>query len=234
MNETIDRIGNAYANYLFTEVAQLLYEFVWSDFCDWYLEAAKTELQSEQESVRGNCLGVVDHILSSVLRLLHPFMPHITEELWHRMGFGNSSIQFATLDGLGINRSRLNPLDIAFARQVYEATTIARNLRAEYRIPSNKKVRMILKPAFPADFSVFARLINADPFEVDSDFAPSRGLPVAVTPLGQAFIPLEGFVDLSAEKERLAKEIGKLETELETVSKAAFQRELCRPRTRRR
>ena len=100
LNETVDRIENAYANYLFTEVAQLLYEFVWSDFCDWYLEAAKTELQSKQESVRGNCLGVVDHVLSSVLRLLHPFMPHITEELWYRMGFGNSSIQFATLDGL--------------------------------------------------------------------------------------------------------------------------------------
>ena len=66
---------------------------------------------------------------------------------------------------------------------------------------------------------MFARLINADPFEVDPDFAPSRGLPVAVTPLGQVFIPLEGFVDLSAEKERLAKEIGKLETELETVRK---------------
>jgi valyl-tRNA synthetase len=217
LNETVDRIETAYANYLFTEVAQLLYEFVWSDFCDWYLEAAKTELQSEQESVRGNCLSVVDHVLSSVLRMLHPFMPHITEELWYRMGFGNSSIQFTTLEGLGIDSSRLNPLDIAFARQVYEATTIARNLRAEYRIPSNKKVRMILKPAFPADFRVFARLINAEPFEVDSDFAPSRGLPVAVTPLGQVFVPLEGFVDLSAEKERLAKEIGKLEAELETV-----------------
>jgi valyl-tRNA synthetase len=62
-------------------------------------------------------------------------------------------------------------------------------------------------------------LINADPFEVDSDFAPSLGLPVAVTPLGQVFIPLGGFVDFSAEKERLAKEIGKLEAELETVRK---------------
>ncbi len=76
---------------------------------------------------------------------------------------------------------------------------------------------MILKPAFAADFSVFARLIGAGPFEVDNDFTPSRGLPIAVTPLGQVFIPLEGFIDLSAEKERLAKEIGKLETELETV-----------------
>ena len=193
LNETVDRIENAYANYLFTEVAQLLYEFVWSDFCDWYLEAAKTELQSKQESVRGNCLGVVDHVLSSVLRLLHPFMPHITEELWYRMGFGNSSIQFATLEGLGINRSRLNPLDIAFARQVYEATTIARNLRAEYRIPSNKKVRMILKPAFPADFSVFARLINADPFEVDSDFAPKSGPSRRGDAVGTGFYSVGGF-----------------------------------------
>ncbi|HEY1477696.1 MAG TPA: class I tRNA ligase family protein, partial [Chthoniobacterales bacterium] len=219
LNETVAAIEKAYANYLFTEVAQTLYDFVWSDFCDWYLEAAKTELQSEQQSVRINCLSVVDHVLSSVLRLLHPFMPHITEELWHRMGFGNSSIQFATLEGIEINSSKLNPFEIAFARQVYESSTIVRNLRAEYRIPSNKKVRTILKPAFPADFSVFVRLINADPFEVDSDFAPSLGLPVAVTPLGQVFIPLGGFVDFSAEKERLAKEIGKLEAELETVRK---------------
>ena len=219
LNETVDRVDSAYANYLFTEVAQSLYDFVWSDFCDWYLEAAKTELQSKRQSVRANCLSVVDHVLSSVLRLLHPFMPHITEELWHRMEFGTSSIQFAPLEGLKVDSVRLNQSEIAFARQVYEATTIVRNLRAEYRIPSNKKVRMTLRPAFPGDFSVFARLVNADPCEVDPGFAPRRGLPVAVTPLGQVFLPLEGLVDLSGERDRLAKEIGKLETELETVRK---------------
>jgi valyl-tRNA synthetase len=219
LNETVDRVDSAYANYLFTEVVQTLYDFVWSDFCDWYLEAAKTELQSKQENVRSSCLSVVDHVLSSVLRLLHPFMPHITEELWSRMSFGDSSIQFAALEGIKVDSSRLDQSEIAFARQVYEATTIVRNLRAEYRISSNKKVRMILKPAFSGNFSVFARLVNGDPFEVDPDFAPGRGLPVAVTPLGQVFLPLEGLVDLSAERDRLAKEIGKLEAELETVRK---------------
>ena len=109
LNETVDRVENAYDGYLFTEVAQSLYEFVWSDFCDWYLEAAKTELQSKEESVRLNCLSVVDHVLSSVLRLLHPFMPHITEELWHRMSFGDSSIQFAPLTNLRVDEARLNP-----------------------------------------------------------------------------------------------------------------------------
>jgi valyl-tRNA synthetase len=219
LNETVDRIENAFDGYLFTEVAQSLYEFVWSDFCDWYLEAAKTELQSPHESVRSNCRSVADHVLSSVLRLLHPFMPHITEELWHRMSFGDSTIQFAPVNNLRVDVARLNPIDIAFAQRVYEAATLTRNLRAEYRIPSNKRVRMILKPAGTGDFNVFGRLVNGDPLDVDPEIVPEPGVPFAVTPLGQIFIPLEGIVDLSAEKERLRKEIAKLEAEIEIVRK---------------
>ncbi|MBV9104857.1 MAG: valine--tRNA ligase [Verrucomicrobia bacterium] len=219
LNETVDRIENAFGEYLFTEVARSLYEFVWSDFCDWYLEAAKTELQSQEESVRLNCLSVADHVLSSVLRLLHPFMPYITEELWHRMTFGDSTIQFVPVNNLRVDMARLNPIDIAFAQRVYEAATLTRNLRAEYRIPSNKKVRLILKPAVTGDFKVFGRLVNGDPLEIDPHVLAEPGVPVAVTPLGQLFIPLEGIVDLSAEKERLRKEIAKLESEIETVRK---------------
>jgi len=219
LNETIDRIENAYTGYLFTEVAQLLYEFVWSDFCDWYLEAAKTELQSDQELARLNCLSVVDLVLSAVLRLLHPLMPHITEELWHRMGFGETTIQFAPIDDLRIDEDRLDSADIAFAEQVYAATTIARNLRAEYRVPSSKRTALILKPAVTGDFTVFGRLINAEPFKVDSEYVAEPGVPVAVTPLGQVFLPLEGVIDISAEKERLQKEIGKIEAEIAAVRK---------------
>ncbi len=219
LNETVDRIENAYAGYLFTEIAQSLYEFVWSDFCDWYLEAAKTELQSKQESVRLNCLSVIDYVLSSVLRLLHPFMPHITEELWHRMRFGDTTIQFAPLKNLRVDETRLDPSSIAFAQKIYEAATVTRNLRAEYRIPSNKKVKMTLKPVGKGDFDVLGRLVNGDPFDVDLGFVGKPGIPVAMTSLGQLFIPLDGIVDLSAEKERLAKEITKLETEIETVRK---------------
>jgi valyl-tRNA synthetase len=219
LNTAVDRIERGYNDYLFTDVAQTIYEFFWGDFCDCYLEAAKTELQSQDPEVKSGCLWVMDHVLSAVLRLLHPFMPHITEELWHRMEYGSGSIQFADLTDL---RTEL-PLDSAqseFAGMVYRATSQTRNLRAEYRIPSNKKVKLILRPAVPGDFAVFANLAGAEePLEVNPDFAAPRGMPMVLTPLGQVFLPLEGVVDVQAERERLAKEIAKLESELETVRK---------------
>jgi valyl-tRNA synthetase len=218
LNAAVDRIERGYTDYLFTDVVQAIYEFFWSDFCDCYLEAAKTELQSENPEVKAGCLSVMDHVLSAVLRLLHPFMPHITEELWHRMEYGSSSIQFAQLTDLRTELS-LDPAQSEFADMVYRATSQARNLRAEYRIPSNKKVKIILRPAVPGDFAVFANLAGAEPLQVDPHFDAPRGMPMVLTPLGQVFLPLEGLVDVQAEKERLAKEISKLENELEAVRK---------------
>jgi len=173
-------------------------------------------LQSEKD--RAGTLWVMDRVLSAVIRMLHPFMPHITEELWQRMAYGSGSIQFASLADL---RVELPPADeaVKFATAVYEATSMVRNLRAEYRIPSNKKVRIVLKPELEGDFTVFGRLSGSEPLEVLPDYQPAPGEPVALTPVGQVFLPLEGSVDLGAEKQRLEREIAKLEQEVETVRK---------------
>src|SRR5205085_9647797 len=97
LNETIDAVEAAYRGYHFNTIAQRLYEFVWSDYCDWFVEAAKTEIFGQDELKKKSALAVMDFVLSAVLRLLHPFMPHITEELWALMGLGTGSIQFASL-----------------------------------------------------------------------------------------------------------------------------------------
>ena len=79
LNETIDAIDNAYREYQFNTVAQHLYNFVWSDYCDWFVEAAKTDIYSQDKAKKKSALAVMDLVLSAILRLLHPFMPHITD-----------------------------------------------------------------------------------------------------------------------------------------------------------
>src|SRR5438067_9475493 len=97
LNETIDAIEAGYREYQFNMVAQRVYDFVWSDYCDWFVEAAKTEIFGSDEAQKKSVLAVMDLVLSAILRLLHPFMPHITEELWWLLKFGAHSIQSATL-----------------------------------------------------------------------------------------------------------------------------------------
>src|SRR5436190_6025955 len=144
LNETIEAIEKAYSDYQFNAVAQELYDFVWSDYCDWFVEAAKTEIFSADETKKKSALSVMDLVLSAVVRLLHPFMPHITEELWSRLGFGKGSIQFA----LPPEKIALGDVDLANKRrlvsEIYEAVQAGRNLRAEANVPSKKKIGFIL------------------------------------------------------------------------------------------
>src|SRR5437867_11171032 len=97
LDETIDAVEKAYRDYEFNTVAQRLYDFVRSDYCDWFVEAAKTDIFSEDETKKRSALAVMDFVLSAILRLLHPFMPHPTEELWSLSDLGEASIQFASL-----------------------------------------------------------------------------------------------------------------------------------------
>jgi len=217
LNETIDAIEEAYREYQFNTVAQRLYDFFWSDYCDWFVEAAKTEIFGEDESRKKSALAVMDFVLSAVLRLLHPFMPHITEELWSIFGFGSASIQFVSLP------VKTN-IDLADKRRssvgvIYEIVEAGRNLRAEARIPSNAKAKFALRcnrRDIAAEESTIARLLNASELAIDVEFKSSGGMPVTATSAGELFLVVE--VDRTAERERLDKEIAKIQEELETVA----------------
>ena len=219
LNETVDAIDSAYREYRFNEVAQRLYDFFWSDYCDWFVEAAKTEIFGEDEAKKKSALAVMDNVLSAMLRLLHPFMPYITEELWSLLGFGKNSIQFDAPP----EKIRLHDVDLANGRRlvsrIYETVRAGRNLRAEAKIPSNKKMRYILrkdKKWISDQLATFSRLLNAEEVKLDWQYEAEAGVPVAVTPLGELFLAIAAG-DKTAERERLDKEIAKVEAELRTV-----------------
>ena len=219
LNETIDAIDAAYRDYQFNAVAQRLYDFVWSDYCDWFVEAAKTEIFSDDEAREKSALAVMDFVLSAALRLLHPFMPHITEELWSLLGLGRDSIQFAPLP----KRVALDDVDLANKKKlvaaIYETVRAGRNLRAEAKIPSNQKAQFILradKEEIMRETPTMARLLNSEELRLDRRYKPEPGVPVALTPLGELFLAIGG-ADKAAERERLDKEIAKIENQLRTV-----------------
>jgi len=151
--------------------------------------------------------------------LLHPFMPHITEELWSLLGLGKDSIQFAARP----EKVVLEDADLVKKRElvsaIYEAVRGGRNLRAEGKIPSSKKTRFVLKTpgeTITPEVPTIARLLNAEEVNLVPNYKAQPGMPVAMTALGELYLVIVG-ADKEAEGERLNKEIAKVEGELRTV-----------------
>jgi len=217
LNETIDAIEKGYREYQFNTVVQRLYDFIWSDYCDWFVEAAKTEIFSEDDAKKSSALAVMDYVLSAIVRLLHPFMPHITEELWSLLGLGKNSIQFAPLP----KKVALKDVDLKkrkLVSPIYESVQAGRNLRAQARVASNQKAKYALRSkqsGLASEQQTIARLLNASELVIDSKFKAGPGTPIAATPLGEILLIVE--VDRAAERERLDKEIVKVEDELRAV-----------------
>ncbi|MEY2518412.1 MAG: valyl-tRNA synthetase [Verrucomicrobiota bacterium] len=216
LDASIDEIKGAYDGYRFNEVARVLYDFFWGDYCDWFVEAAKTDIFAEDPARKVSTLAVMDHALSAVLRLLHPFMPHITEELWSVMGFGAGTIQFEPLP----EPLRIKP-GVAWGRMrmVYDTVQAGRNLRAESRLPSSMKVDFVLQNSanwIAEELPTMKRLLNAEAITVDPHYQATSGVPLATGSFGKLFLLIAGG-DAEAERVRLDKEIAKLESELRTV-----------------
>jgi valyl-tRNA synthetase len=220
LNKTIDAIDAAYRDYQFNAVAQRLYDFVWSDYCDWFVEAAKTEIFGDDEAKKKCTLATMDFVLSATLRLLHPLMPHITEELWSLLGFGKASIQFAAPpQKIALDDVAAVPGKRELVSAIYQTVQAGRNLRAESKQPSNKKIGFILRTEeklISGQLPTLTRLLNAEEVRLDRKYQAPAGNPVAVTPLGEIFLAIAA-ADSARERERLDKEMAKIENELRTA-----------------
>ena len=218
--QVTEAVNNSLDDFRFHEAVHNLYEFVWSEFCDWYIESSKKALYDDAR--RESTLKAFDYTLFSILRILHPFMPFITEELAQELGYvaEDSSIvlsEYPTTKELGevitIDYTLLAGMDAKFA-----VIRAGRNLRATNNIPPSKKIDYFFKPAddkieqfFNAELSSIENLMRAEKFIIDSDFAPEGITPSLVTDAGTIFLSLEGLVDLEAESAKLLKQQKELE-----------------------
>jgi valyl-tRNA synthetase len=243
LDQAIRDLDTAFAEYRFNDAAQAIYRFFWSEFCDWYLESTKPALSSTEPDRRASTLAVIDFVLGHTLRLLHPFLPFITEELWHGLGYheelppdqGGVSIMHARwprpFDADFREHYGLDASDAAWAEARYELVRQGRNLRREYQIGAGRKVRFVLqtdRPLAPHDLGVLQFLLGAEPLEQHAHWEAPKGTPVAHTPLGDLHLPLAGLVDLEAERKRLKKELEKIEAEIAKVHQKLANEEFVR------
>lgn len=207
----------AYADYRFNELGSSLYEFLWSEFCDKFLEAVKKDLRGDAEGTEVT-LAVFDQVMQRFFQGLHPFMPHLTEELASRMGYIEEG-EFLMNQLLAQEPLLAEvPESASRAEIIYEVAGRLRNLKAEYHLAARRDVRFVVKNAVAwlgEETDILALLAGAETVEIDASFDVAKGTPTAVTDAGEFVLPLDGLIDVEAEKKRLEKEIAKVESEVE-------------------
>ncbi|HTS18315.1 MAG TPA: valine--tRNA ligase [Verrucomicrobiae bacterium] len=202
----VNNVNTSLDAYKFNEAAKHLYDFVWGNFCDWYIEASKTSPNIE----------VLDNVFRTILKLLHPFAPFITEELWRGMGYSTDTIQFAEWPTLGMTDGAATDV-MPQVQALYSAVTAGRQLRNDNGIEPRKKVSFAIKPTRYVDFfktetPFLMQILSAETVTIDPDYVPTGLTPSLVTQ--EAIVFMVGAVDIVAERQRLTKQLADIDKQL--------------------
>ncbi len=196
--------------------AQKVYDFIWDDYCDWYIEFTKARLQGEDPQAKENAQNVLCYVLTETLKLLHPFMPFLTEEIWQSLPHEGD---FLMLQRWPERKSELDfPAEEKAVDLLIEVTRAIRGKRAELNVPPSKKAHLTISTAetdiFTQGIPLMKRLAYASDVTVtgvsdgpSSSAAAAQGLVEVITHAARVFIPLAELVDLEKEKARIQKEL---------------------------
>jgi valyl-tRNA synthetase len=216
----VHEVHSHFAAYRFDLAAQALYEFTWNDYCDWFLELAKPALAGDDATAANSTRHTLLYVLETTLRLLHPLIPFITEEIWHaiapKLGIPGDTIslqEYPTPEERDYDASRA---DIEWLKAVVSQL---RRIRSEMNIPPGKSIPLILQGGNTEDRDRMRRHDAALKFLARLDsvvWLDGEAPPAAAAVVGELklLVPLAGLIDLSAEKARLAKEIKRVEAEI--------------------
>jgi len=197
-----------------------LYDFIWENFCDWYIELVKPRLFDKENPTGKTAQYVLTYVLSNTMKLLHPFMPFITEEIWQHLPHEGESIMISEWPEYD---EKLNfPKDVESIELIMQSISAIRNRRAEMNVPPSKKAKVIIvtdkTDVFEQGTVFFEKLASASEAVVQTDKSGISDNAVnVVVPSAEVFLPLDELVDKTKELERLNAEKKKLEGEIKRV-----------------
>lgn len=199
---------------------QKLYDFIWDVFCDWYIEIAKIRLNGEDEAAKQTVKAVLVYVMSNTLKLLHPFMPFITEEIWQTLPHEGESIMVA--DWPKADSALTYAAEEAQMERIMTAIKAVRNRRAEMNVPPSKKAKVFIETAYGDTFAAgtvfFNRLASASEVQVAEQFDGMDDAVSIITESARIYIPMDELVDFQAELKRLEKEKASVQKELDMVN----------------
>lgn len=225
LNETIQGIQQNLERYDFGEAGRLIYNFMWDYFCDWYIEFSKLALYGEDVNAKNRTMAVLFYVLDQSLRLLHPVMPFITEEIWQQLPSSKGEASITTSMWPEFRQEFIDSNSDSSMRMIMEAITAVRNIRAEMTINPGQKIDLLVNceegslAVFKENKAAIQKLCNASKVTIASSLSrPDKSLTAVVTG-AELFVPLADVIDLSATIDRLKVDLKTLHAEIERVDK---------------
>lgn len=219
LNATVNHVSELFEKYNFGEADRYLYDFIWNDFCDWYIEMSKEALNSDDEKLKKNTQNILAYVLDQTLRLLQPIMPFVTEYIWQMMPHEGKSLVTAAYP---VDHKELNdPESEQQMKSLIDLITAVRNIRNEANAPLSSPIDMLiqtdnatLKGIFESNREYIDRFCHTQKLEIGANIeAPKLSMSAVITD-ATIFVPLAELVDLKDEQARVQKDVDKFEAEV--------------------
>lgn len=219
LNETVVQVTNQFEKFEFGEAGRSLYSFIWDDYCDWYIEMSKEILNEGTDEQKQTTRSILTYVLDQTLRLLHPIMPFVTEEIWQHLPHEGESIVIA--DYPIIHEEFENDTARSNMNMLIELIKAVRNIRQEVNRPISKPVDLLIKANSEEEKKVFVknqsfieRFCHPEQLVIDTEVTVPNEVMSAVIKGAEIYLPLEGLVDIQEEIVRLEKELDKWTSEI--------------------
>lgn len=224
LNETIDTVTQLSDKYEFGEVGRVLYNFIWDEFCDWYIEMSKIPMNGDDEVQKNVTRSVLSYALDRIMRLLHPFMPFVTEHIWQNLPHEGESIvtsAWPTVDASFVFEESKDVME-----QLVEIIKAVRQSRLEVNTPLSKEIPIkiqakneTIQQLLKTNQHYLERFCNPSTLEIETQIDIPDNAMTTVVAAGEVILPIEGLIDMDKELERLEKDLQKWQKELDRVNK---------------